>query len=293
MSLWSRAIGAPLAALLGFLGLLAGACLFGFWVIYSRNPGPSTLDYELAKTLLQMGAVSVAAAIVSLLAFNYQHRTQASQRELETERERRHRTAEKDRDERRQEMRQNAELMARRADYVDELLKSTLSRVTESYNAAKRARRQLRALARYENDSGEMMVRASVYDEWMARLNDAQLDLESVKRDVDVSRGAYPSAKEMFVCLKRMEDYLRAVRKEYEEARWQADGDLPLDSLERLVDFIGKKKASKAFSEELQDQYAELRRMVRSNLLNARFAPVTPPEAAEPGAVDAPSPTPE
>jgi hypothetical protein len=251
------------------------------------------LDYELAKTLLQMGAVSVAAAIVSLLAFNYQHRTQASQRELETERERRHRTAEKDRDERRQEMRQNAELKARRADYVDELLKSTLSRVTESYNAAKRARRQLRALARYENDSGEMMVRASVYDEWMARLNDAQLDLESVKRDVDVSRGAYPSAKEMFVCLKRMEDYLRAVRKEYEEARWQADGDLPLNPLERLVDFIGKKKASKAFSEELQDQYAELRQMVRSNLLNARFAPVTPPEAAEPGAVDAPSPTPE
>ena len=284
-----------LALLLGFLALVAAGCIAGFVEFYGRAPAANPLDFEIAKALLQMGVVSVVAAIVALLAFNYQHRAQANQRELEVEGDRRYKAeqsreqaaasaAEKERDERRQELRAQADAAARRADYVDELLKSTLTRITESYNAAKRARRQLRALARFEATSGEVMIRASVYDEWMARLNDAQLDLETVKRDVDVSRGAYPSAKEMFECVKRMEDYLRDVRKEYEEARWkvQPDAAIPLASLLELTDFLGKKKASKKFSGEFIDQYATVRRMVRANLLNVRFTEAEQPPAPGP-----------
>lgn len=334
----NRKLGLLLAALLGFLAVVAVACIAGFLWLYARHPGPNQLDFEVAKALLQMGMVSVVAAIVSLLGFNYQTQKQADQSELaakrDTERqeaarlaaeearlaekehderrqeaerlaadaarraekehdERRQaaqreaadaaRRAEKERDERRQEMRLQAEAAVQRADYVDDLLKTTLKRITSSYNAAKLARRQLRALARRETAPGKVAIRTSVYDEWMANLNDAQLDLEAVKRDIDVSRGVYPWAMDMFDCVKQMEEYLREVRKEYEEQRWKAEDKLiPLRSLKRLSDFIGRKPAGKKFNDEFVEQYASLRRMVRENLMNARFVSVDQSEAAQP-----------
>lgn len=273
---------------------LASSALF--WLIYRQYEPPAagqSLDFELAKALLQIGVVSVAAAVVTILVFDYQHRRQADQRQLETDLARSHnaaererelereegqrkvaevaRLAEKERDRLRQDMRLKAEAAARRADYVDELLKSTLTRITTSYNAAKRARRALRALARVKGD-GATLIRVDVYDEWMAKVNDAQLDLEAVKRDVQVSKRAYPSPKDMADCVKRMEKYLRDVTREYEKVRCREDaGELiPLAGLDQLRDFLGQGE-TRNFRDEFTNQYAALRRTVRENLLHARF----------------------
>lgn len=258
---------AALKATLVFLSLLFLVCTALFALIYATQQ-PSTnvppLKFELAKALLQVGVVSVSAAIATILVFNYQHRRQADQRALELER-----------DNRRKEDKENADTKARQADYVDELLKGTLSRITGSYNMAKRARRTLNALARHKA-AGGTMIRAAVYDEWMAKLNDAQLDLEAVKRDVQVSRGAYPSAREMARGVRKMESYLRDVTKEYEKARRKcaADASIPLEDLAGLSDFLGRKATGATttrWRSEFTEQYATLRRLVRKNLLHVKF----------------------
>ena len=79
------------------------------------------MDMEFAKALLQVGVVSVAGTLLSVLVFDYQRRS-AHRKEA-------------------------AAAAEKRLQFRDDLLKDTLARITSAYNGTKRARRKMRALS--------------------------------------------------------------------------------------------------------------------------------------------------
>src|SRR4051812_35241566 len=91
-----------------------------FTFLYIHGVEKDSLDMEFAKSLLQVGVVSVAATLLSLLAFDHQRRS-ADRKDA-------------------------ANRTEKRLQFRDDLLKGTLARITSSYNNTKRARRNMRAL---------------------------------------------------------------------------------------------------------------------------------------------------
>jgi hypothetical protein len=251
----------PLVWFLAGLLLLFLVSIGLFLRIYNNfEPQPTRdLDFELARSLLQVGVVSVSAAVVSILVFNYQRQ----------------------RDERLRLQRQEADDCRRNSELIDELLIGTLTRVTASYLSTKRARRTLRALGRYQSAEGEM-VRIPVYAEWMARLNDAQLELEAVVSDVRTSLGIYPSARKLLRCLRTMENYLRKLTREYEKQGWRVADckDVPLVEMTRLADFIGP-AGERKFQTRFAEQYEVLGGAIRDSLIHARFGIAREADKAE------------
>jgi hypothetical protein len=209
---------------------------------------------ELAKSLLQVGVVSVAGTVLSILVFDHQQRVEEDQRARE-----------------RRENEQQRRGEARKSDiaYREELLKGTLGRVTASYNSTKRARRKMRALGQWHTPSGPC-IQLTSYDDCMADVNDAQLDLETIKSDVKTSKQAYPSANRMTPHLRSMERYLGELIEEYEEVRSRADvkqRELELSAAPRFADFIGPTEGSK-FAKQYSDAHSAVRAAVRDDLLS-------------------------
>lgn len=229
-----------------------------FIFLYVRGVEQSSLDMEFAKALLQVGIVSVAATVLSLLVFGYQHRAESDQRA---------------REQRREQLRKTEEAARSLAQLRDDLLKGTLARLTASYNNTKRARRRMRALGLDHRNDG-VFTRLRQYDECMADINDAQLDIETIKSDVKTSYQAYPSANRLVPCVRSMDEYLGELIEEYELTRGQADlntSELSLVDLPRFADFLGRSKIS-AFYRKFSGAQAEARAAVRNDLLHPSFS---------------------
>lgn len=255
----ARSKGTPLPALLGLLALLA-LLLIGsvawFVQIYDRRPTNGTLDFEIAKTLLQIGVVSVAAALVALLAKHYERSVERQQRT---------------RDANRTELR-----------YREDLLKETVRRITAAYNQAKKARRKMRARGTNRSATPRLIVLAH-YDECMAELNDAQLELETIIQDVRTNHEAFPSAKAIRAALKSMEDYLAELNGEYEKKRPRCGPEVtevPFDEMEWMSDFTGKAKTRDAEGNKVPSQFkrdfakghSEARKAINQDLLTLTSA---------------------
>jgi hypothetical protein len=103
----------------------------------------------------------------------------------------------------------------------------------------------------------------------MAEINDAQLDIETIKSDVSTSKRAYSSPEPLISSLRDMEAYLGEIIEEYEQARSliSADKDATdLDKLPLLRDFLGPSKGSH-FSRRFSDQHSAARAYLREGLL--------------------------
>lgn len=101
-------------------------------LLFFRDSAQGTLEFEAAKSLLQLGVVAVAGAVVSILVFEYQRERQTIDRNADLERQ----GAEKQRD-----------LDRTSLEYREKLLLSILSRAMDAYGRAKKARRLLRGRA--------------------------------------------------------------------------------------------------------------------------------------------------
>jgi len=216
------------------------AVWFGY--LYRQGVEKDSLDMEFAKALLQVGIVSVAGTLLSVLVFDHQRRSAANKEAVAA--------AEK------------------QQQFRDDALKGTLGRITTAYNSTKRARRTVRALG-LRKMVEKTLLRLDRYDECMADVSDAQLELEAIKSEVKTSRTLYPSASKLSAALKSMEQYLGALIEEYETIRSRLSDDvceLSLTKVPRFGDFIGPSNGS-AFSKEFSSGHDGARAAIRGDLL--------------------------
>ena len=226
---------------------------------FFAKPANGTFELEIAKAVLQLGVVSVIGAAVAILVFEYQREGQRSDRDREHERERMEAAQDQERS---------------RLQYREDLLKSTLAKAMASYNAVKKARRLLRARAiAIGTGSPEQWVTADAYDTYMDVINDAQLELENLARDVDTSRRAFSKADDLGRQLRSMEGFLGKLIKEYESSRRRFASEtsrLSLSDLRTLEAFLGPSRNS-AFLHELSRPYHEIQKAIREDLLHPQL----------------------
>ncbi|MGZ8287062.1 MAG: hypothetical protein ACXW27_15120 [Allosphingosinicella sp.] len=233
-----------------------------FALLYYRGVAKDSLDMEFAKALLNVGVVSVAATLLSLLTFQHRHEIEKEQREREDR-------AARDRED--QQLREN------RLQFRDELLKSTLGRVTATYNRTKRARREMRALGRLHTAGGGVLLRLARYDACMAEVNDAQLELEEIKSDIKTSKPAYTAADQIASSIREMERYLGALIEEYESVRAKTapfDDTISSTKVPRFKDFLGP-VAGSGFEKRYSDEHSSVRASIRGDLIHLNFSGVS------------------
>jgi len=192
--------------------------------------GSGSLGFEGAKMALQVSVVGVAGALLSFAAENYKRRQE-------------------------------------RVRYREEFLKDTLKRITSSYNKSKSARRLARAKA-LTGLANERQVKVAGYDESMRELNDAQLELEAVKRDLKIGKDRFPSNERIERYAEAMEKYLGEIIKEYETER-QKFGDektpLPLKHGGEFASFVDQE--SKAGFKIYSKPHGQARDAINRELL--------------------------
>jgi hypothetical protein len=223
-----------------------------FAYLYHYGVEKDSLDMEFAKALLQVGVVSVAATLLSVLVFDHQRRSAANK--------------------------EAAAAAEKQQQFRDDALKGTLGRITSAYNATKRARRSVRALG-LRKMVGKELLRRDRYDECMADVSDAQLELEAIKSDVKTSRTLYPSSAKLSASLRSMEQYLGALIEEYETVRSRIGDDvteLSLAKVPRFGDFIGPSSGSE-FLKKFSEGHDGARAAIRADLMHLNI-----PTAASP-----------
>jgi hypothetical protein len=206
-----KGIWEPLFWLMGALFAVSVGLVLFFW---SRGVVKDTLDMEIAKVALQGGIVAVIGTLLALLVSRREDRVKAAQKALDESREDRR--------------------------YREERLKATLTRIRSSYNNSKRARRNMRALAR-DCSKKPAVLDLAHYDKYMAELNEAQLELEAIVSDVESDKETYASAYALLGTLTKMEKYLCAIVSEYEKERSQVGRKavrIPLGKLTALSEFL-------------------------------------------------------
>lgn len=218
------------------------------WFVYLYQHGveKDSLDMEFAKALLQVGIVSVAGTLLSVLVFDHQRRSTATK--------------------------EAAAAADKQQQFRDDILKGTLGRITTAYNSTKRARRTVRALG-LQRAGSNALLRLDRYDECMADVSDAQLELEAIKSDVKTSRAVYPSSAKLSASLRTMEQYLGALIEEYETVRSRLGDDvtvLSLAKVPRFEDFIGPSSGSE-FLKKFSDGHDAARAAIRADLMHLNF----------------------
>jgi hypothetical protein len=207
-------------------------------VLFLRSAPANTVKLEFAKALLQLGVVAVAGAIVSFLIAEYQRGRQ----KLDKERE----------------------LSRNRFEYREDLLKSILIRAMDAYTAVKKARRLLRARA-IRGDNPEVVLKDS-YDLYLGMINDAQLALENLARDISNSSPAFTDSVTLAQKVWKMEHYLSELVEEYEERRRMFQDDFPFANLPQLQEFVGH--GGRNFRDELQTPFHDVQQAIREDLIH-------------------------
>lgn len=128
-----------------------------------------------------------------------------------------------------------------RKDAVYEFRRAILKDLSRAYSDAKGARRILRARCeRTKND--EDCIPLPLYDEHIATINETQLELEIMRKELRIIRSVFKKIDELICCVKHMERYLGAVFTEYETKVKDHRGavSIPLSTLPRLQAFLAK-----------------------------------------------------
>lgn len=211
------------------------------------------LPSEIGKSALQLLMVSVIGTTVSLLVFEYQRERQATDRTAEQARQ----ASEKQRD-----------LQQKRFEYRESLLTSVLSRTMNAYSKTKKARRMTRAHMTLIGTVRQLSL--NQYDTFFDLINEAQLELENLKRDIRTSAKAFYDAKHLTDNLQTMDDYLGHLIGEYEVSRQKFTGiapTLPLAGLPLLENFL-EPAASSDFKPKMIMPYSTIQTVIREDLLH-------------------------
>lgn len=121
---------------------------------------------------------------------------------------------------------------------INEFRKDTLADLISSYSGVKKVRRNMRA--KMEMIFGVEQVYYNIYDHQMVIINDIQLSLEVVKRELRIFSGAFDDPGGLTEHVRAMENYLGALIDEYEKnlRNYSVGSGIPVAKLERLKCFI-------------------------------------------------------
>jgi hypothetical protein len=209
-----------------FLIVLLVVAVAGLLTVASFWP-VKELPTEIAKSLLQLTVVAVAGHVVSILITKANNERQDLMR-------------------------------------ADELRNALLDRLNESFVEVKKVRRLARATSEKVMIGAvtQLFIHKSRFHEYLQALNDAQLKLEIVSKDVESNKSLFIDAKDVIKRLDMMEEYLNRLVDEYEHLSVMTVSDpvdcFPVIGFSRLSDLLGPYKTSNFRKEFVHTYYANL-----------------------------------
>ncbi|AZD54098.1 hypothetical protein [Pseudomonas chlororaphis] len=212
----------------------------------------ANIRHEIGKSALQLLVVSVIGTIISLLVFEYQRERQTIDRNAEQARQ----ASEKKRDQQQKHF-----------EYRESLLISALSRTANAYSRAKKARRVTRAHMTLTGTTRQLSL--AQYDSFFDLINEAQLDLENLKRDIRTIAKTLSAPENLIEKLNTMDSYLGELITEYEDSRQKFIGTLPtlpLSDFPLLDNYV--RPANSSFMSAMVTPYSEIQATIRSDLLH-------------------------
>ena len=161
------------------------------------------------------------------------------------------------------------ETMRQKMDYRKNLHFAVLAKALSSYSQAKKCRRMLCARA-IRLVAGTKCVLADCYDDYMDCLNDAQLEIENLVRDVQTSASAFANASLISIDLRSLESYLKKLIEQYKTLRPHfsaaALASMELAQLPTLEAFLGPSDGSE-FKRDFLEPYKKIQTQIRGDLL--------------------------
>ena len=208
-------------------------------VSYAVGVQQNTLQWELTKMAAQVSVVGVAGALLSFVADNHRRRQD-------------------------------------RIRLQEDFFKDLLKRITSSYNKSKGARRMARARGLIPSDK-PTHVRLDAYDECMEIVNESQLELEAVMKELGSTMADLPDNAPVHQHVSSMQDYLNQIIGEYERVRLTPEAgakEVSLADASQFKAFTAKKKKklvkaaveTKAFG-EYADDHGDARKAINDHLL--------------------------
>lgn len=201
--------------------LIVGLCtaILAFYLFERSLLSESSFHSEVANDIVQFLLLIILGGAVTTI---YQARLQGREEE---ERQRAERVAITSRD------RQVLEVMR------DNLI--------SAYNRVKRVRRLLRARLEYpQGASGPRFVPKSEYNQQMEQVIEAELEFESILRQIEGNVPLFGKESRLDGCLDEIEKHLEGTVKEFRKKLRNFEGDPPrmnLEQLPRLEQFLGLK----------------------------------------------------
>ncbi len=132
---------------------------------------------------------------------------------------------------------------------LNEFRKTLLRNLIRAYSDTKKVRRVLRARCRVHSTSEAVEQERAIpygdYDKQLGSINETQLSLEIMARELKVFDRAFAEPEILWGCVKNMENYLGDIIDEYERTLgdFQDESPIPLCQLTQLSGFIAKSKA--------------------------------------------------
>jgi len=134
--------------------------------------------------------------------------------------------------------------------------KEVLSNLNKLYAKTKTARRMLRAKGFttqwYSKEDDSCLVKQSVYDLYMKDINQCQLELEAIRKEIFIGSSIFLAPAMITGNLKAMDNYLGNLITEYEKKLPDFKGEpevLKIESLPVLKKFLSNAKVSGGFKE--------------------------------------------
>jgi len=156
----------------------------------------------------------------------------------------------------------------------NEYKKDVLQRLQNLYAKTKNARRMLRAkgfttqwYGKENNDS--CLVKQSVYDLYMNDINQCQLELEAIRKEIFTGRSIFSGPVMITTNLKDMDKYLGKLISEYEKNLPNFKGEpvvLEIKALSDLKQFLSKANAPGGFKENFSNKCEEITINIRNEI---------------------------
>ena len=228
-----------------FISASIAAALLIWFGLELADHKRSSVGLELAKAGLQLGVVTLFGLIV----------TQALRR-FNDDRSDRAKQADVDREERRR---------------LNEYRLAVFRDAVGAYNRVKTVRRTLRAAGLSKPATGSLQAhQIDEFNAQMCALNDAELSLETIEREVAAQSAAFPNAFSSLHHLQDIEKYLRGVLSAWETRALltTTPNERQEEALESLENFLARR--GDAFVEQFWGSFSELETAVRRDLLERR-----------------------
>jgi hypothetical protein len=214
------------------LGSVGLLAVVGIWLDW-HFLSPKDMDTEIAKSLLSILTASVVTQAIAVVIYQYNESRKA---QLERDAFRAH----------------------------------VLDRVNDAFVKVKGVRRRVRAQS--ELDNGKITLTRDNYQNAMEELNDTQLGLEVVAKDVETNSKIFEDGQIIFRGIRAMEEYLNQLINEWEHDHAAFSGEPPqaVSSLmPRFNDLLSDYKNSQ-FRPQFVHSYYQTIEKIRASMTDGK-----------------------